>query len=41
MRFWDASEGNAGSLPFVCLDERLADAAEREGFAVSTGRQGI
>jgi predicted nucleic acid-binding protein len=29
-----ASEDQPGSLPFVTLDVRLADAAEREGFAV-------
>lgn len=29
-----AAEGRPGTLGFVCLDERLADAAEREGFAV-------
>ena len=29
-----ASDGSPASLPFVCLDERLAVAAEREGFAV-------
>jgi hypothetical protein len=29
-----ACEGRPGTLPFVCLDERLATAAEREGFAV-------
>lgn len=28
-----ASEGNAGELPFVCLDDRLAQAAAREGFS--------
>lgn len=28
-----AAEGEPGSLPFVCLDERLATAAEREGFS--------
>lgn len=33
-----ASEGRAGSLPFVCLDERLAAAAEREGFPVLGSR---
>lgn len=27
-----ASESNAGSLPFVCLDDHLGDAADREGF---------
>ncbi len=27
-----ASEGDPRSLPFVCLDERLAEAAGREGF---------
>lgn len=29
-----ASEGRPSSLPFVCLDERLRRAADREGFAV-------
>ena len=29
-----ASEGSPASLSFVCLDERLAGAAEREGFLV-------
>jgi uncharacterized protein len=29
-----AAEGAAESLPFVTLDARLADAAEREGFEV-------
>lgn len=29
-----ASEHEPASLPFVCLDERLAEAAAREGFAV-------
>jgi len=29
-----ASEGEPRSLPFVTLDERLADAASREGFPV-------
>jgi hypothetical protein len=29
-----ASEGNPASLPFVCLDQRLSLAAEREGFRV-------
>ena len=29
-----ASERRPSSLPFVCLDERLAAAAEREGFTV-------
>jgi hypothetical protein len=27
-----AAEGRPGGLAFVCLDERLAGAAEREGF---------
>jgi hypothetical protein len=27
-----AAEGRPGSLVFVCLDERLTEAAEREGF---------
>ncbi|HEX9694698.1 MAG TPA: PIN domain-containing protein [Actinomycetota bacterium] len=29
-----ASEGDPSTLEFVCLDERLADAALREGFPV-------
>lgn len=29
-----ASEHDAASLPFVCLDDRLAEAAAREGFPV-------
>jgi predicted nucleic acid-binding protein len=29
-----ASEGRPSSLPFVCLDDRLASAAGREGFPV-------
>ena len=29
-----ACEGNPASLPFVCLDQRLSLAAEREGFRV-------
>lgn len=29
-----AADGTPGALPFVCLDERLAEAAEREGFPV-------
>ena len=33
-----AAEGNPGELPFVCLDERLGDAAEREGFARAEAR---
>jgi len=34
-----AAEGRPGSLIFVCLDERLAEAAEREGFPrLGTGR---
>lgn len=28
-----ASEGSPAEMPFVCLDERLAEAAEREGLA--------
>ena len=28
------SEGDPSTLPFVCLDRNLADAAEREGFPV-------
>ena len=31
------SEGRPASLTFVCLDERLALAAEREGFQVMRG----
>lgn len=31
------AESDPASLTFVCLDERLADAAEREGFSVLTG----
>jgi hypothetical protein len=29
-----AAEGRPATLAFVCLDERLAAAAEREGFGV-------
>ena len=29
-----AAEGRPASLPFVCLDDRLRIAADREGFAV-------
>jgi hypothetical protein len=29
-----ASENRPSSLDFVCLDQRLGSAAEREGFAV-------
>lgn len=29
-----ASEGRPATLPFVCLDQRLAAGAEREGFTV-------
>ena len=29
-----AAEGDPTSLPFVCLDERLSQAAQREGFSV-------
>lgn len=32
-----ASEHEPVSLPFVCLDERLGEAAEREGFPVVRG----
>jgi predicted nucleic acid-binding protein len=28
------AEGDPSALPFVCLDERLAEAARREGFPV-------
>ncbi|HVR29877.1 MAG TPA: type II toxin-antitoxin system VapC family toxin [Thermoanaerobaculia bacterium] len=31
-----ASEDDPSTLPFVCLDERLAEAAEREGLLVSS-----
>lgn len=31
-----ACEGRPASLAFVCLDDRLAAAAEREGFAVAS-----
>ena len=31
-----AAEDDASSLPFVCLDQRLAEAAERENMAVVT-----
>ena len=40
LAFWStrvalcASEGRPASLSLVCLDERLASAAEREGFLV-------
>lgn len=30
-------EGDARALPFVCLDEQLASAADREGFRVLPG----
>lgn len=29
-----AAEGRPATLPFVCLDDRLAAAAEREGFPI-------
>lgn len=32
-----ASEHEPASLPFVCLDERLSEAAAREGFLVLPG----
>ncbi|MFO0581922.1 MAG: type II toxin-antitoxin system VapC family toxin [Anaeromyxobacter sp.] len=32
-----ASEHEPASLPFVCLDERLSEAAAREGFPVLSG----
>jgi uncharacterized protein len=32
-----ASEQDAASLPFVCLDERLGEAAAREGFPIVQG----
>lgn len=34
------AEDDPASLVFVCLDERLADAAEREGFTVLATRDG-
>ncbi|MEM7481999.1 MAG: PIN domain-containing protein [Acidobacteriota bacterium] len=34
-----ASEGQPASLEFVCLDERLVAAAQREGFRVIDGRR--
>lgn len=34
------AEDDPASLVFVCLDERLADAAEREGFTVLAARDG-
>ena len=30
----EAARGRPSTLPFVCLDQRLADAASREGFLV-------
>ena len=33
-----ASEHDAASLPFVCLDDRLGEAAAREGFPVVVTR---
>jgi uncharacterized protein len=30
-----AAEGDPRTLPFVCLDSRLGEAAEREGFTVT------
>jgi hypothetical protein len=33
-----ASEGDPGELPFVCLDEKLAQAASREGFVCLEAR---
>jgi predicted nucleic acid-binding protein len=35
-----AASGRPTSLPFVCTDQRLAAAAEREGFAVIAPRSG-
>lgn len=32
-----AAEGDPASLPIVCLDERLREAADREGFATLPG----
>lgn len=32
-----AAEGDPGSLQFVCLDERLREAADREGFLTLPG----
>lgn len=32
-----AAEHDAATLPFVCLDERLAEAAAREGFPILRG----
>jgi len=32
-----ASEQRPGAIPFVCLDQRLRTAAEREGFPVVAG----
>lgn len=32
-----AAEGDSASLPFVCLDERLREAADREGFITLPG----
>jgi len=32
-----ASEQRPGAIPFVCLDQRLRTAAEREGFLVVAG----
>jgi predicted nucleic acid-binding protein len=32
-----AAEGRPATLAFVCLDDRLAAAAEREGFAIVSG----
>jgi predicted nucleic acid-binding protein len=34
---WAAAEGRPGTLPCVSLDERLTEAAEREGFPVVGG----
>jgi predicted nucleic acid-binding protein len=35
-----AAEGRPQTLDFVCLDDRLTSAAEREGFSLTTGRRG-
>lgn len=32
-----AADGSPGALPFVCMDDRLGVAAEREGFMVTVG----
>jgi predicted nucleic acid-binding protein len=35
-----AAEGRPSSLEFVCLDDRLADAAQREGFSLTSLSRG-